>query len=328
MPTLPPIVRAGEFLAEPIPEPKRLIHGIADYGDKFIIVGSAKSYKSWGLLQLCVQMSRRDRHGDWLGFKVEHVPTLYLNFELSKYYFQRRLEAFSKTLEVVGELDINIWNLKGYEMLTRYDIFLPALATACKRQPGMCVFLDPFYKIYKPDMKENDNGEISSMMSALSNLIRDADCSLIFAHHMPKGDMTTRDPIDRAAGAGSIIRDVDGMLFITKTPKKPKHFSTHWEFRNHPCVEPFPITWSYPAYHRDDAPEGIVEQSSTELTPTQVAILNLLRPAPLKYADWKALAIEHGHSTNTFPRIVGALERAGLTSMENSLWKVVDTKID
>jgi hypothetical protein len=145
---------------------------------------------------------------------------------------------------------------------------------------------------------------------------------------MPKGDMSTRDPIDRAAGAGTIIRDVDGMLFITKkaskTPQKSKEFTTHWEFRNHPCVEPFGITWSYPAYQRQDGPEGIVEQTDTALTPAQLSVLALLSPDPLPYAEWRSRAEPIGIRGGSFSRIVGVLEQRGYVIMEKSVWKSID----
>ena len=274
---LPDMEDVCDFLEMDLPKPPELVHGLLHKGDKMVLSGSSKSYKTWILthLAMCVAVG-----ADWWGLKTTQGRVLYANFEVAKPFFQRRIQKIREKVDIaVSDLkgQLTVWNIKGHGA----DITDLANEIIERTKDKFdLIILDPIYKILG-ERDENSNGDIGDLMNEIDRIILETGASVIFGHHFSKGNQARKDSMDRMSGAGTFARDVETLLTITKH-EDADTFVVDAVTRNHKRMEPFCVVL-------DDV---IMERSET-LDPRKLKQVNG-RGIQFPMADlMKALNIQH-----------------------------------
>jgi RecA-family ATPase len=189
-------------------------------GAKMIVVGDSKMGKSYTLIDLAEAIACG---GEWLGMKCDAGPIFYVNLEIDPEEFRWRQhkvwDARPESADdgMVGAVSHNFvrWNLRGYA--TNMDKLAPRLVRRVLSYgpPGTfkAIIIDPIYKVNGGD--DNNASEVSKFTNTLDMIIMSCGCSVIYAHHHPKGAVGGRKSIDRMSGSGVYGRDADTVMDFT-----------------------------------------------------------------------------------------------------------------
>jgi hypothetical protein len=243
--SLPPIESGREIFLNPEPPPPELVQGVLHEGCKMILTGTSKSNKSWCLLDLALSVSTGR---PWWGFPTTMARTLFINFELPRWSFQKRVESLVGARSELADFYHNFhpWHLRGYARDFR------ELRRILNRELAVkdfgLIILDPAYKLLG-DRDENANGDITDLMNEFEGLAQSTGAAVVLAHHFAKGDPSVKDPMDRMSGAGVWARDPDSILVMTPH-EEPNCFAVHTILRNLPMIEPFVLEWEFPLMQR------------------------------------------------------------------------------
>jgi RecA-family ATPase len=242
--TLPPDMAYKEFIEKILEKPKTLVENLIDHKSRLIFGGGSKTYKTWAMLDLAQSIVCG---ADWWGFKTAVSPAIYINFELPDYYLQSRMRAIKQAKELdYGPLWI--WHLRGYPI--GLNAFCDALAARISERSAEIVFVDPFYKLLGPDGDERSSRDINKIMLAFDAITRETGASVVFATHFLKGNQSGKESMDRISGGGSINRDPDNLITLTKHEAEAS-FSVEFTNRNHAPTDPFVVSWEYPLLVRN-----------------------------------------------------------------------------
>ncbi len=226
-----PVIDAGEWLETPEPSPEPVLKGWLDRGDHGFIVGASKMRKTFFTLQLAVSMATGR---GFLGFGIEKpLKVLYLQFEVTKAHFQRRLEAMARAMMIDKE------QLKGRLMIAN----MRGLADDCKTEQAIrraikasgpaVVVIDPVYKLIDGD--ESDQKTAKEFVAELDRLGHDTGAAIVGVFHTPKlgRDTAARRAIDAAAGSGVFGRAVDSQFVLSPHEKGPEYAILSTTCRNY-----------------------------------------------------------------------------------------------
>jgi AAA domain len=211
--TLPDFISWGEFNRKVIEEPKQLIKGLICKGGKMVIGGASKAGKTWLLLDLAIAIATGL---SWLGFDTTKGRVLYVNLEITDYFFQQRGRMVSRIREVNAE-DLNsnlmIWNLRGSPVSA--EELKAALLRRIGDQKFDAIMIDPLYKLINgQDM--NNSGVMQQLLGAIEQIAKRSDSVLIYADHFVKGNVSQRSSIDRMSGSGVNARDPDAIVTFSE----------------------------------------------------------------------------------------------------------------
>lgn len=234
------------FDKTPCPKPKPLILNLLDCGSRILFGGGSKTYKTWLQCDLAICMACGI---PWLGFETVPTRVLYVNFELKDYYMQSRLRKIKEAKAIEPKLDnLAVWNLRGFEF-DRVD-FCPRLLELCKDDGFQMVFIDPFYKLLRQNEDENKQTDMGAVLRCFDPLNK-ADVTTAFGIHFSKGNQAAKEPEDRISGAGTLARDPDDIVTLTKHETNGA-FTLDFIIRDHPPVDPFVIQWDAPVMVRTE----------------------------------------------------------------------------
>ena len=251
---LPNIVCAADFCAEDEPDPPQLIEQLLYRGSKMIIAGPSKARKSWNLIDLAVAMSMGT---DWCSFKTIPSKVLYVNLEIQKFSYRKRIKivATGRTIPTSQLTNFHAWNLRGHE--TEIKQLVDHITTKVAQSAFDLIIIDPIYKTYG-DRQENSNTEMSQVLNYLEKLALNANVAVLIAAHFPKGNLTGRDAIDRVAGASVFGRDPD--VLLTMTPHELEDaFVVTPILRDLPAIDEFVIQWRTHRFERIQADPKAIE---------------------------------------------------------------------
>lgn len=238
-----PIIYA-EFEKQLIEKPRPIVDGILDIASRMIFAGGSKTYKSWAMSDLALSIVVG---APWWGFSAFAATALYVNFELKPYYMQRRLRAIraAKKLECGA---LYVLNLRGFEVTL--SVFIEALLKLINQYQILVVFVDPFYKLLA-GRDERISAEINQIMAAFDRVNAETGATIIFAAHFTKGNQAQKETIDRISGGGSINRDPDNLVTMTKHDTEHA-FTVDFTLRDFAPIAPFVVRWQHPLLVRDD----------------------------------------------------------------------------
>jgi RecA-family ATPase len=244
----PAFEQLGAFLQEDLPTPPELVKGLLHKGSKIVLGGGSKSYKTWLLSDLAISIASGI---PWVGFETTQARVLYVNLELGRPWFQRRLINIleKKGLERIGEwiTRLDLWNLRGY--CTDGDTLLDELERRTEGRGYDLIIGDPLYKLLA-GKKENSAEDMSGLFNRLEEISEKSGAASIYGTHFSKGNQAMKDPIDRVSGSGVFGRDPDTIITITPH-KKAGAYTFEAITRNLPPVRPFVIRWDMPFFTRD-----------------------------------------------------------------------------
>lgn len=242
----PAVLDYPAFSKTPCPKPKPLILNLLDCGSRILFGGGSKTYKTWLQCDLAICLACG---APWLGFETIPTRVLYVNFELKDYYMQYRLRQIREAKEIDDSLsNLRIWNLRGHDF-DRSE-FTSELLKLCQADSFQMVFIDPFYKLLRANEDENKQTDMNAVLSCF-NPINKANVTVAFGIHFSKGNQAAKEPSDRISGAGTLVRDPDDIVTLTRH-EEDGAFTLDFLIRDHPPIEPFVIQWKAPIMVRTD----------------------------------------------------------------------------
>lgn len=257
---LPALVWGPEIEGRQIELPPELIAGILHQGAKMVLGGGSKSFKTWCLADLAISISAGV---PWWGREVRKGRVVYLNLEVSKPFFERRLQDIAHAKGCPLSSDLGVWNLRGH--CTDHAVLLPRLADELAGQKIAAIVLDPTYKVMT--RSENAQEEVAALMNSIERLGEQTGAAVIFGSHFAKGNASGKEAIDRISGSGVFARDPDAILTMTRH-EEPDTFVIDPILRNCPPVEPFCVTWEFPLMrHADGLDVTALKQPATGKKP-------------------------------------------------------------
>jgi hypothetical protein len=243
---LPSLVEYLAFKKMPTEKPKPLIDNLLDCGSRILFAGGSKTFKTWLQCDLALSLSAG---APWLGFETRPAKVLYVNLELKEYYMQHRLTEIQRVRDLSFAKDrLFVWNLRGAAFSR--DQLCAELLERCTSLGIDVVFIDPFYKLLNQLEDENNQTHMGAVLRSFDPINLRAITSA-FGIHFSKGNQAAKEPEDRISGAGTIVRDADDIITLTKHEEKLA-FTLDFTIRDHPPIESFVVRWQAPIMVRTD----------------------------------------------------------------------------
>ena len=256
-------------------KPQMLIEGLLHRGNKMIVSGGSKTFKTWALTDLGLSVAAGT---PWLGFKCHKARVFYINFEIQTPFYAERLDAIRAAKQLPLEVgQFFFWTLRGWAV--PLEDLLDALKAEFARL-GVAfdlIIFDPIYKTYGA-LEENVASDMASLMNQLDRLCATLGIAVVFGAHFSKGNQAARDVIDRTSGSGVFGRDPDSIITLTKH-EEPDCFTVDLILRHFADVDSFVVQWNYPLLTRKDAldPGRLKTIGGRPPKATQNDILNLIK---------------------------------------------------
>ena len=210
--TLPTPETYSDIEAEGVKLEPELIKGVLRRGHKMMVSGASKSGKSFMMIEmaLCLAEGR-----PWMGYECMESKVLYVNLEISKPSFNKRIADVSESMKLHGwNNNLKIVNLRG--MSVELGKMVGSLIGTCLKEeaetgvPYSAIILDPIYKISNGE--ENSAKDVGTFCHYLDQIANYTGASVIYTHHHSKGDQGYKSAQDRASGSGVFARDADAMI--------------------------------------------------------------------------------------------------------------------
>ena len=258
---LPSPLEYLEFEKMPMEKPKPLITNLLDCGSRILFAGGSKTFKTWLQCDLALSLSAG---APWLGFETRPARVLYVNLELKDYYIQHRLSEIRRVRELsFAEQSLFVWNLRGVAFSR--DQFCAELLPLCTKHKIDVVFIDPFYKLLNHLEDENNQTHMGAVLRSFDP-INQQDITSAFGIHFSKGNQAAKEPEDRISGAGTIVRDADDIVTLTKHEEKLA-FTLDFTIRDHPPIDSFVVRWQAPIMVRTDLDPSKIKRIEKRLRP-------------------------------------------------------------
>jgi hypothetical protein len=238
-----PILPAGKFADESLPEPPQVIYGIIRAGQVGMMAASSKAGKSWALLSMAMAVATG---GDWMGWKTTKGRVLYINGELSRYDMQRRLKQLAFVLGLPGvPSNLDMWHMRG-ENKTIAQLIPEIMRRQRSAGKYALILPDPLY-CFGGGRDENDNAEQAKTMGEMSEMAERTGAAVFVAHHFSKGNKRDTDHLDRASGAGMFARAVDTFMTFTRHEEEGA-YTVETTTRSFAKPDKFVVRWEYPLW--------------------------------------------------------------------------------
>lgn len=283
-----PIVSAPDFMADRLPEPPQVIHGVIRAGQVGMMAASSKAGKSWALLSLAFAVANGT---EWLDWHTTKGRVLYINAELPPYDLQQRLDTIAAATGRSCEM-IDVWHLRGLDRTIRALIPLILARIEANGEPYALIIPDPLY-CFNGGRDENDNAEQAKTMGEMSELAERSTAAIWAAHHFSKGNKSQTDQLDRASGAGMFARAVDTFMTFTRLAEEDC-YSVETTTRSFTKPSSFGIRWKYPLWDVDDTldPDDLKKigsgQKSKKANSDQLA--SIIPKAGIRHKEFMSLA--------------------------------------
>jgi hypothetical protein len=305
---LPAIEDASALIAEEIDLPQPVVVGLFDRGAKAVLGGASKSFKTWLLSHLAVCVATGI---SWLGHETKKGRVLYINLEIQRAFFARRIKTVCEHLQAELESGtLDVWNLRGHA--ADLSNMLPHLLHRIGVDQYALIILDPVYKLLGP-RDENKAGDIASLLNDVERMAVQSSAAVAFGAHYSKGAQSGKDPIDRIGGSGVFSRDPDTLLNFTKHEAQDC-FTVEATLRNHPPVNPFVVRWEFPLMRRaEDLDPTQLKQAGAAVKKYHAQELSELLTRPMFTTELLAAAEEEiGMSRTTFYNLLRELKASGV----------------
>jgi len=265
----------AEFKLEPIVKPQPIVENLLDESSRTIFGGGSKTYKTWAMSDMALSINSGV---PFWGFRTFKSLCLYVNFELKKYYFRRRLLAIEAAKGLSKEAEsLMVWNLRNFDV--SLEAFKIALLKLIRKHGILVVFIDPFYKLLGGG-DERVSATINPIMQAFDEINRLTGATIVFAAHFTKGNQASTESIDRISGGGSINRDPDSLVTLTRHSTEHA-FTVEFTMRDFAPIDPFVVQWVHPLLVRSD-----------DLDPTDIKRLRAKNPADVRTEKQKKFSVD------------------------------------
>jgi hypothetical protein len=258
-PAWPEPITFAEFKREPIEKPRPILENLLDVSSRMIFGGGSKTYKTWAMSDMALSINSGV---SWWGFPAFKARCIYINFELKKFYMRKRMVAIELAKKINGASDEMMFlNLRGFD--PSLSEFKTQLLELIEKHQILVVFIDPFYRLVG-GQDERQSSIINVILAAFDEINRLSGATVVFAAHFTKGNQAGKESIDRISGGGSINRDPDSLITLTKH-ETDHAFTVDFTLRDFAPVDPFVVQWQYPLLVRSEEldPDKIKRPAAT-----------------------------------------------------------------
>ena len=303
---LPEVESGLDIYNSMLPDSPELVVGRINQGTTVSLGGGSKTCKTWVLMDLALSVASGT---PWLGCETKKAKVLFVNMELLPNSFSRRLKKICKEKEIQEESlgNVDVWNLRDFT--APYHQLIPRIMEQAKLQGYALIILDPIYMMYG-DLKENDSGDISKLMTEIGKLRRESGATIAFAAHFSKGNQAEKEVLDRISGSGVFSRNPDSIFTLTPLATEG-YFAFDSVLRDLAPAKPFAVRWDYPIMRREDKadPSDLKKPGGRTKTTDPSKIAALLSEKNLTTKQWYKLASEEmGVARATFYRAIQDLK--------------------
>ena len=308
---LPGFEDIGTLADETLPTPPALIEGLLRQGEKAVLGGASKSFKSWLALDIAISVS----HGvSWLGRHVSPGIVLVVNLELPRWAIRKRLMDVAAARGVRLESGkLLVWNLRGQVVSAaqlRAEIARRNIADL------RLVIIDPAYKLLL-GRDENSAGDIANLLGHFEGITKDTGASVLIPTHFAKGNASSKEAQDRISGSGVFARDPDSIFTLTRH-EEDGAFTFEATLRTFAPAEPFVLRWAHPVFSVDgELDPARLKRPGPDPKYTAEQLLALLPGSGLDKVAWRKKAdAKVGMSKSTFHRLAKELEETGRVQVD------------
>ena len=239
---LPPVTDASTFMANPPVEPKPLIEGLLNRGEKMLIGGAAKVGKTWLALDAATAVATGT---PWLGFETIQGKVLFINMELTENALYHRLKKVCDTKDIQLEPDqLLIWNLRGHQADMKR---IADNINGSNLEDLALVIPDPMYKTLG-EWDENSARDVAKLLAHVDRVVRETKAAVLLTHHFAKS-AKGKAGIDQFSGSAVWVRDPDVLANIQEEADKQKR-ALNITRRNGESPEPMFLDGNFPVMSR------------------------------------------------------------------------------
>lgn len=308
-----------DLLAMDIPMPPQLIEGFIHRGEKAMLGGASKSFKSWASLHLSVAVACG--LPIW-GRNTIRDRVLFLNLELSKAVFQRRVDWIANACKTKIEPG-QFFHISPKGTAVSAHMLRAELARYADKGLGLIV-VDPLYKL-TAGLDENSVGDMAQVLAQLDAIALDTGAGILIPAHFAKGNAAAKEAIDRISGSGVFARDADAIHTITKH-QQADCYTLASTLRSMPPRDDVVLRWQFPLFSVDPTLDpGELRQSpprmGREPAYTARSVADCLPRNGATKAQWERLAKNAtGIAKTRFHDLTKTAERDGLVEQRGSLF--------
>jgi len=214
----------------------------------------------------------------------------------------------------------------------------------CLAGEYVVVSIDPIYRLMaglyfdqplKLDL-ESSNSVQANFFLHLDRIVKEADTCLIGMQYFTKGDVLKKTPLQRISGGGTIVRDPDVVMEISRHHSGEKlAYQVDITQRNFPEIHPFCVRWNHGRFIlAPDLPvwEPKKTQSNQHVDPTieriHVSVIVAFLPVEgARHSQWYKKCVDAGYqiSTATFSRKVKEAKKLGFVELTGKIYKPIST---
>src|SRR5262252_4024859 len=194
--------------------------GLLSPGDKAILGGPPKSYKTWVLLDLCRSLSTCTPFmGRDVWTPTSPVNILLIQEEGSLRSWARRLFRL-QILDTSFNKHFYTWHRQGFRFTD--EAAVSSLIAYMKRREIEVVAFDPLQRMI-PGVNENDNTEMAVIWDQVMRMQKAIPTlACVICHHMRKD--TEKFALESLRGASRHAGEIDLGIFVEKHPLEQKRF--------------------------------------------------------------------------------------------------------
>ncbi len=309
-PAPPPILWDDLFSLsrEELPTPEPIVEGLIRRGEKAVLGGASKSYKSWLALDIALCVS----HGvPWLGRAVSAGPVVVVNLELPRWAVRKRLLDIAAARGIKVEPDrLHVWTARGSRLSA--EVLRKELAVRAPERAALVV-VDPSYKLLA-ERDENSARDIADLLGNFEGITADTGAAVLIPTHFAKGNAAVKEAQDRISGSGVFARDPDSILTLTRH-EEDGAFTVEAVLRTFPPVDPFVVRWAHPTFSLESSldPARLKKPKRGPGSEYDIShVLGPLRRDALTATEWlERVMRENGGSDSTFYRLKREALKAG-----------------
>jgi hypothetical protein len=313
-----PFITLQSIIKESLPPERWVVEGLIAEGSRVLAYGEFRSYKTFGLLDLCLHVAAGQ---PWLGEFPIPTPrrVLYVDEEMAERTLRRRIKRLAMGMEQPPD-DSN------FRALSRHGVRLDRAGTelllaqlrASKFDPEFIV-IETLRRVFTGD--ENQAREVSEFWRSVEPIIKPGR-TLIVSHHMkkphPQFAVSARY---RASGSTDLLGAVDDALAFERVGDEAAFTVEPVKCREAEEAEPFAVSIieeegdSGPMVLRYEGPRADFKAQQSVAGAGQAVVLELLGKAPEQSGTTKellhALNTKLGTTQRTGERVLAALKKAG-----------------
>lgn len=227
--------------------PEALIEGLLSESGKMTLTGASKTWKSFLMVQLGLGVAMGT---DWLGLRCRPGKVLYVNLEINKAQFMRRVFDVARALGAdSGAVERGFFVAHGIDAALPIDRLVDAILSHEEARGCALVIVDPIYKAFAGS--ENDQRDMAAFCGQLDRLVSALGCAVATVHHQSKGYQGKKDIADRAAGSGVLGRDVDALVDVCRLQAPGNAMRATFLLRGYDELAPIEYTFEHPLCIRD-----------------------------------------------------------------------------